>query len=577
MMLSMDIDTLAQTVLRLKKEGKREQAMTLLNDVIPGEGMSTPTALKKAALLYDLGETERAFTLYDTLVADNIDDARYEYARRLYNKGLGKDAQLILCGIGDDALTRHKNYLVKINKICDLLEDLEQAPIPVGTNTRILAMKHAILSFRDRPVRPRPVGRLGRLSLCTGCLGGGGAERQISRLAIALTRHYQDQQAIAGLTVDEPVELIIRSLAPELKQDFFLKEVLDAKVDVVEIAKNTDNVFDDMSVECPTLRLLLSHLPPHCYYGVKHLVPHFTQRQPDYLSVWQDGACLMVGLAALLAGVPRIQLGLRGLPPVERQHLFKPEYEPLYQSLAQVPGVDFMSNNQCVAERYAHWLQLDAHQFQVVYNGVPPPAIEASLAVSPKIWRQFDERTQDAQTTLGGVFRFVCDKSPFVWIDFAAQYLQRHPASRFILVGDGELRAQAQQRAETLGILERILFVGVSRDVGYWLQKMDALMLFSRYEGLPNVLIEAQMVGVPVISTPAGGAAECVIEGVSGHILDDAQAVNLKQACRYAESMVTSWRHKTGFCEQTHAFLQARFSVDNMVCAFVKTMTLTRP
>ncbi|VFS46136.1 Uncharacterised protein [Budvicia aquatica] len=47
MMLSMDIDTLAQTVLRLKKAGKREQAMTLLNDVIPDEGMSTPTALKR--------------------------------------------------------------------------------------------------------------------------------------------------------------------------------------------------------------------------------------------------------------------------------------------------------------------------------------------------------------------------------------------------------------------------------------------------------------------------------------------------------------------------------------------------
>ncbi len=106
-----------------------------------------------------------------------------------------------------------------------------------------------------------------------------------------------------------------------------------------------------------------------------------------------------------------------------------------------------------------------------------------------------------------------------------------------MLVGDGDLRAEAQKRAEQLGILERILFVGASRDVGYWLQKMNVFILFSRYEGLPNVLIEAQMVGVPVISTPAGGSAECFIEGVSGFILDDAQTVNLDQLA----AMQKSW------------------------------------
>ncbi len=141
-----------------------------------------------------------------------------------------------------------------------------------------------------------------------------------------------------------------------------------------------------------------------------------------------------------------------------------------------------------------------------------------------------------------------------------------------MLVGDGDLRAEAQKRAEQLGILERILFVGASRDVGYWLQKMNVFILFSRYEGLPNVLIEAQMVGVPVISTPAGGSAECFIEGVSGFILDDAQTVNLDRACRYAEKLVNLWRSRTGICQQTQSFLQERFTVEHMVGTFVKTI-----
>lgn len=467
---------------------------------------------------------------------------------------------------------KYNNYLGKINKICDLLERLEGEAIPVGTNTRIIAMKHAILFYRNRQPRQLPVGSFGRLALCTGSLGSGGAERQISRLAIEIARKYRQQGKIGGLKVEEPVELIIRSLAPELRQDFFLKEVLEEQVEVLEIAKITGNFFDDTTIESPELRLLLSHLPPVCNYGIKHLVPHLCERKLDYLSVWQDGACLMIALAALIAGVPRIQLGLRGLSPVVRKRLFKPEYEPLYQALAVVPGVDFMSNNHCVTRHYADWLKLEAKHFQVVYNGVLPPSTEPSSEVPHKIWQQFTQKTQDADTTIGGVFRFVGDKNPFAWIDFAARYLQHHPATRFVLVGDGDLRAEAQKRAEQLGILERILFVGVSRDVGYWLQKMDVFILFSRYEGLPNVLIEAQMVGVPVISTPAGGSAECFIEGVSGFILDDAQTVNLDQACRYAEQLVNLWRSRTGICQQTQSFLQERFTVEHMVGTFVQTI-----
>jgi glycosyltransferase involved in cell wall biosynthesis len=45
---------------------------------------------------------------------------------------------------------------------------------------------------------------------------------------------------------------------------------------------------------------------------------------------------------------------------------------------------------------------------------------------------------------------------------------------------------------------------------------MDALMLLSEHEGLPNALIEAQLAGVPVIASPAGGAPETLIPGVTG-------------------------------------------------------------
>src|SRR4029078_8223636 len=102
-------------------------------------------------------------------------------------------------------------------------------------------------------------------------------------------------------------------------------------------------------------------------------------------------------------------------------------------------------------------------------------------------------------------------------------YLRKHPKTRFLLVGDGRLLPKAQELAEELGIANRILFTGRSTRLGFWMSKMDVFVLLSRYEGLPNVLIEAQYMGVRVVTTPAGGAAECLIDGVTGHVLGCAE------------------------------------------------------
>ena len=70
-----------------------------------------------------------------------------------------------------------------------------------------------------------------------------------------------------------------------------------------------------------------------------------------------------------------------------------------------------------------------------------------------------------------------------------------------------------------MGISGRVHLVGQSTDVASWLKRMDLFFLTSRVEGLPNVLIEAQGFGVPVISTDAGGSRETFIHGVTGSLL----------------------------------------------------------
>jgi len=271
-----------------------------------------------------------------------------------------------------------------------------------------------------------------------------------------------------------------------------------------------------------------------------------------------------------MAGVPRVQLVIRGLPPVIRRHMFQPEYEVMYRALAAVPGVEFISNSKAAARAYATWLDVPLERFAIVYNGVQRMEAHSSEPLDAQ-WQDFLGATPDADHTIGGVFRFDTDKRPLLWIRFAARYAKAHPNARFLLVGGGRLLDDAIALAESLGVRDRILFVGRSTDVGYWMKHMDVLVLLSSFEGLPNVLIEAQFQGVPVVSTPAGGADECFIEGVTGHILGSADKTDLDEACVKVHALVGRAHNPEIFLPAERDFLDAKFSVPRMLENFVST------
>jgi glycosyltransferase involved in cell wall biosynthesis len=123
--------------------------------------------------------------------------------------------------------------------------------------------------------------------------------------------------------------------------------------------------------------------------------------------------------------------------------------------------------------------------------------------------------------------------------------------------------------AQELNVMDRLMFVGLSNHVGYWYSRMDAKLLLSRYEGLPNVLIEAQLLGVPVVSTPAGGAGECFVENVTGHLLESVDHPDLNEACDKIESMVDSMRGNDVLKQHSRQRARELFSLNAMLDKFL--------
>ena len=78
------------------------------------------------------------------------------------------------------------------------------------------------------------------------------------------------------------------------------------------------------------------------------------------------------------------------------------------------------------------------------------------------------------------------------------------------------MRSEIQCLIQSYDLSTKIRLPGLTDDVWTALSAMDIFVLTSRMEGLPNVLIEAQGAGLPVVSTIVGGAPETFIEGKTG-------------------------------------------------------------
>ena len=101
-----------------------------------------------------------------------------------------------------------------------------------------------------------------------------------------------------------------------------------------------------------------------------------------------------------------------------------------------------------------------------------------------------------------------------------AEVKKQRPNSCLTLVGDGALAGLLRELADKLGVGDCVRLAGFAPDPFVFYVHADVLVLTSKWEGFPNVLLEAIAVGTPVVATPCGGvAAEIVVNGENGIVV----------------------------------------------------------
>jgi colanic acid/amylovoran biosynthesis glycosyltransferase len=131
-----------------------------------------------------------------------------------------------------------------------------------------------------------------------------------------------------------------------------------------------------------------------------------------------------------------------------------------------------------------------------------------------------------------GVGRFIEKKAPYLTVLAFSKVVQAVPDARLIMVGGGPLSGPCKRLAAALGVCSTIEFLGVQGPsrVNELMRNARAFVQHSLEadngdcEGTPVAVIEAQMTGLPVVSTRHAGIPDVVVDGETGFIVDEGDA-----------------------------------------------------
>ncbi|MSR36680.1 MAG: N-acetyl-alpha-D-glucosaminyl L-malate synthase BshA [Gemmatimonadetes bacterium] len=114
--------------------------------------------------------------------------------------------------------------------------------------------------------------------------------------------------------------------------------------------------------------------------------------------------------------------------------------------------------------------------------------------------------------------------------------------ARLIMVGDGPDRPRAMERAEELGIADRVLFLGKHASVDELLSCCDLFLLPSESESFGLAALEAMSCGSPVVASRTGGLPEVVTQGEAGFLLEVGDTAGMAEAGIRILSDNATWR-----------------------------------
>ena len=321
-----------------------------------------------------------------------------------------------------------------------------------------------------------------KIVIITRTLMDGGAERVIAQLANYFVAH---EKACTIVTVND--------------DDVFYQ--LDSRIKLIPVGRKHDKKLPDKWSR---------------YQEVRRIVK---QEQPELVLTLPEEIGVYVLLALLGTGIP-VYVSERNnpwvMPDVKVTRLLRRLMYPFAK------GIIFQT--EMAKSFFPKYIQKKGI--------VLPNPVDDSRIPQPF--------TGEREAWIAAVGRLEPQKNFPLLLHAFQRFSEHHPEYRLVIVGEGTQRAALEALIAELGLEKRVELPGRDAQALEKIRKAAMFVLSSDYEGMPNVLLEAMCMGMPVISTdcPSGGPRELIEDGVNGLLVPvgDVEAMyQAMESCRQPE------------------------------------------
>jgi len=211
---------------------------------------------------------------------------------------------------------------------------------------------------------------------------------------------------------------------------------------------------------------------------------------------------------------------------------------PWFQKVADrmlAPHTDLaIAVSESTAEFTTRARLMPAERTKVVYLGAPLDEFARLRSADEIASARAALGIEPGTTSVGTITRLMPSKGNQYLVEAAPKVLQQHPSARFFIVGEGELQPELEAQARGLGLGDRLVFTGFTRDVAAALSALDIVVFPSLWEGTPLTLFEALAMGKPIVATNADGLLDVLTDRIDALIVPKADVQLLSDAICFA-------------------------------------------
>ena len=215
-----------------------------------------------------------------------------------------------------------------------------------------------------------------------------------------------------------------------------------------------------------------------------------------------------------------------------------------------------ITNANSIKKTYENFGWFPDDFIHVVYNGVELPVNTPIMDLHEEY-----ELAQKSQTIFSAG-RLDHQKGFDLLIKVALKAKQQQLNWQFVIAGNGKLKNELTSMVKKSGVTDMVHFIGFSDQVPSLVKSADVFVLPSRYEGMPNAVLEAMSMGKACVATSVNGAPELVEDGISGFLV---ASENVDQLFEKLKIILADEKLRMSMGLKARERVQSHFTIENMI------------